>query len=199
MTKKFLLICMLLGFIGTQILIPASVSAKLFDSDSVVQLTEENGITHTPNDRGFTTLVDRSLLPENVQSFKKISVASSNVQMVVNQDNIDDYVGSFSTYDDKGYNSGLPRKGKYYNLNILYNEENIPLAYYLSSVIYEGSDDDSDEDENSEINTLVLSEESISILTTNLLNSESIILMKMVMKKMSPTIPKQHTAAALHL
>ncbi|AZB44581.1 hypothetical protein CEF21_21100 [Bacillus sp. FJAT-42376] len=159
--KTMFTVLVLIMFSAAQIFMPIKVSAEVSDTNEVIELTGESGITHIPTETGFTTFVDRNKLPESIRSFVKISVGSSNGQMIVNRDNIDDYIGGFYAYDDRGYNSGLPSKGKYYNLTILYSKENQPLAYYTSSVNYEGTDEGNSEEG---LDSIVLSEESLTVL-----------------------------------
>lgn len=173
MKKGFILLCSLFLFLGALIPLNSKVSA---DSSSPVELTE--GIHHVANEGGFTTFVDRDLLPEGVRDFTHIGVASfGDFKPAITPENVEGYSGYNQLYTSMGFGSGIPEnmRGKdVYSVTMLYKEETVTIngqekqikvlvGYYVGKVFVDDSEDGTPNPPTEGINNLYLSEESVSI------------------------------------
>lgn len=173
MKKGFILLCSLFLFLGA--LIPLN-SKVLADSGSPVELTE--GIRHVANEGGFTTFVDRDLLPEGVRDFTHVGVASfGDYKPTITPENVEGYSGYNQLYTSSGFGSSISEdmRGKdVYSVTMLYKEETVTingqekqikvmLSYYVGKVFVEYSEDGAPNPPTEGINNLYLSEESVSI------------------------------------
>lgn len=134
MKKSFL--PLLIISVLCSLLLPAAVFATARpDGKEIIELTQ--GIEHRISSQGFTTFVNTEQLPPEIASaFTRIGVASYGGQVPdVSRFKWVDFITASSLYDNtRGYGSSLPRSGVYNALAILYDKENMPLAYSIQEI-----------------------------------------------------------------
>jgi hypothetical protein len=112
------------------------------DGKEIVELTK--GIEHKLTEGGFVTYVNLDGLPEDVaDNFRRIGVASYGAKPDISRYKWVNFITASSLYDDsRGYESGLTRTGTYYPMTILYDVDNMPLAYQIGTIEFTGNTSD---------------------------------------------------------
>ncbi|BBI30914.1 Ig-like domain-containing protein [Cohnella abietis] len=132
--KKAIIMLMLFAAVFS-VLPGVSNAAARSDGKEIVELTK--GIEYKLNERGFVTYVNIDELPKDVaDNFRRIGVSSyGGVKPDVSRYKWADFITTSSLYDDsRGYGSGLTQPGTYYPMTILYDADNMPLAYHIGKI-----------------------------------------------------------------
>ncbi|MDQ8736210.1 Ig-like domain-containing protein [Paenibacillus sp. LHD-38] len=140
--KKAIIMLMLFATLFSILPVIGNATSRS-DGKEIVELTK--GIEHKLNEKGFVTYVNIDDLPEDVaDNFRRIGVASyGGSKPDISRFKWVDFITASSLYDDtRGYGSVLPQSGTYYPMTILYDVDNMPLAYQIGTIEFTGNTTD---------------------------------------------------------
>lgn len=142
MKKSFLSLLIISVFCSLLFPVAAFATARL-DGKEIVELKQ--GIEHHVSGQGFVTFVNTEQLPPEIAAaFTRIGVASYGGMVPdVSRFKWVDFITASSPYDNaRGYGSGLTRSGVFNALTVLYDNENMPLAYNIQEINFTQSSGD---------------------------------------------------------